>query len=1184
MVVSVQGPFQRSANLVRDFYSTPDLGNYIVTTKGRELIERVVEVLNTDQTRGRAWSITGPYGGGKSSFALFLAHLLRGNTYAYAKLFNSDTELFEKLEHTKTGNFCPILVVGSRESLSVALLRGLVKNCTSFITSFASYPDRQGRKIKICCTALRKIIKEAEAVGFSDINDEIIVDLYERAAVAVHAATNGGLLLIVDELGKLLEYAALYPDRGDLYVLQRLAERASRSGDASAAPMLIFTISHQSFDRYAGRMSAVQRDEWSKVQGRFEDFAFVEPVGETLRLLAHAVQVDDQEKLFEDGSAVIDQLLEATTLRLGIDRAHIRKYLLSALPLHPAVSLIVGPLFRRLAQNKRSLFAFLASGEPKSFLDMFVCHISDTKHATPCNGIPVPLSRYRLDHLYDYLVGNVGSALFNEHVGKLWAETEGALVRLNTPNELTVRCVKQIALLSFAGPLAGLPPTEEVLRATVDANPEEINAILGLLKADRLVTYRPLKDEYHIWQGSDFDLEAALREARTQLPARVPLARLLAGVLPPSPIVARRHSFRTGTTRIFEVQYASDEAWPELLQKPCKWADGRIIYVLPEHDGETENLLTSIQGSLHDSLTLVAVPDGVTALRDIVGDLVCLEWVRTYAEALQGDEVARHEVDQQIADLTGYVEQRLTSLLITDADSCSPCTWIYQGQLLRLQNDRSLQDTLSQICDEVFSNTPEIWNELLNRNKPSTSAVKGLKMLLKAMLMHGTVDRLNIKKYPAEYGMYASILQATGIHRKSDGNPECWGFARPDSKEHPGCIAVWDAVTDTLQSARGQRLSVEKLYDLLRRPPYGVREGLIPVLLFAVYKFAESEIAIYEKGTFISTVDFQTIERFLKSPEKFELQWVTVKGAREEFLHYLAPLVGLSTSVRKPLTFVLRILKLIHGLPPYVRRTSKLSQIALNVREALHRAVEPTTLLFEDLPEACGVSSFLTDADVSQIEVQTFAEYLQEALRELSGAYDTLLTDLEMQIAHVFRLHSKTSDDRRRELATRAHLLLPHAIDRRLKAFLIRATDEILDTKSWYESLASLLAKRPPVQWRDEDIAIFSGMLREVARRFYTLEPIAFDVQQDSIGSGVRTASTLPPKRVRLSVTVQYEDEHEQVISIHPEDRELVEEVYQRLQGEIAKDNVTIETKIAALAQLSNELLIQRKASYDSHE
>ena len=1185
MAVSIRGSFQRSINLIRDFQGNHATNGYIITAKSRELLHRIADALLAPAAN-RAWSITGPYGGGKSAFALFAAHLLRGDEDTFNKIRDVDASLFEKLQNALPGAFCPVLVVGSREPLGVALLRGLAHGAESFSAYLDIRSGRSGKKEESSQKALRELVREAEAALAEDVRDDTVVELYERAASIVNEISGGGLLLVVDELGKLLEYAALYPERSDLYVLQRLAERASRSSNASetASPLLVFTILHQAFERYAGRLSTSQRDEWRKVQGRFEDFAYVEPVSETLRLIARAIRVDDPAILPDDGLDVVDRLLDAATLQPSLDRSTLRQHLADALPLHPAVSMIVGPLFRRLAQNERSLFAFLASGEPGSFLDIMSLSASVTGQnsaGTTAQYLP----RYRLDHLYDYLIGTVGAALFNDRLGRLWAETEAAISRFENPSEITVRVLKQIALLSFAGPLAGLHPTAEVLRITVDAPAETVDKTLALLKKEHLVTYRSFKEEYHIWQGSDFDLDAELRKAREHVPARTALAKLLTSVVPPRPIVARRHSYRTGTTRVFEVLYASDEGWHALVQTPLKHADGRIIYVLPEHDGDTVSLIGSIQDLADDPLTLIAVPDGVRALRELVYELACYQWVREHAEGLQGDEVARREVDQQLADLSSYVEQRLSFLLVADADGRNPCTWIYQGNTFRLQNERALQEQLSQISDRVFCHTPEIWNELLNRRKPSSNAIKGLKLLLSAMIEKGDVYRLGIQKYPAEYGMYASILQATRMHRPFDAEGKQWHFAPPDPTKNPGCVMVWNAIEEQLETAEGGRVSIKQIYELLSKPPYGVREGLIPIFLLAVYKSAEDEIALYESGTFVSQLDFQTIERLLKSPDKFELQWVEIKGARKEVLHYLAPLVGLPDSVDKPLPFVLRLLGRVHGLPPFVRKTASLSPVALNVREALHHAVEPTTLLFHDLPKACGISTLLTDKKTKSADVQTYTRQLQEALRELGGAYEGLLTQIQEHLARVFHLHAITPDDRRHELAERAKPLLAYATDTKLKAFLVRATDEILDTQGWYESLAALLVKRPPLQWSDDDLSSFGPALREVARRFHTLEALAFDAEQvspepeEASAAGTRTL-----KRVRLSVTVQYEDEHEHVISIHPEDSDLIEQIYQRLHDSISGQDVTLETKIAALAKLSNELLIEREQTYESNE
>ena len=88
-----------------------------------------------------------------------------------------------------------------------------------------------------------------------------ITDLFESAIHQIRTEGGTGLLLVVDELGKFLEYAAQNPVHDDLFVLQSLAEFAARS---APTPLLMLTILHQAFERYAQRLATSQREEWAK--------------------------------------------------------------------------------------------------------------------------------------------------------------------------------------------------------------------------------------------------------------------------------------------------------------------------------------------------------------------------------------------------------------------------------------------------------------------------------------------------------------------------------------------------------------------------------------------------------------------------------------------------------------------------------------------------------------------------------------------------------------------------------------------------------------------------------------------------------------------------------------------------------------------------------------------------------
>ena len=235
-----------------------------------------------------------------------------------------------------------------------------------------------------------------------------IVGLFEEANDYLERFGNeaAGILLIVDELGKFLEYGASNPEQGDVFVLQELAEAATRS----KRPFLFLTILHQALDRYAEHMSPERRAEWAKVQGRFEDVAFEERTEQLLRLLAHAIRHEGQDRRPESRFASRPRALAQEAVALGIRAGsmaagELQDCLTACYPLHPLTAITLGPLFRQLAQNERSLFAFLASSEPFGFQEFLREH-------------PFEGGAYRLDHLYDYVMASLGPSLFAQHRGK----------------------------------------------------------------------------------------------------------------------------------------------------------------------------------------------------------------------------------------------------------------------------------------------------------------------------------------------------------------------------------------------------------------------------------------------------------------------------------------------------------------------------------------------------------------------------------------------------------------------------------------------------------------------------------------------------------------------------------------------------------------------------------------------
>ena len=1144
--------FQRSVHLERDFYTENALDGYVVTVKARETLTRLITAQENGAT-SRAWSLTGPYGSGKSAFALFAAKLL-GNSEAPTTrqaldlLKHGDTSLYERFidingnGKSSTSGFCPVLISGERAPITLALLRGLEHGLKTFGVSSASALQRK----------IKNLLKTA-ANGTPPQAYEITA-LFESAARSIEKNGGIGLLLVIDELGKFLEYAAHSPAQGDVFVLQTLAELASRS---DRTPLFLLTILHQAFEQYANKLAKSQREEWAKVQGRFEDIAFVEPAEQILRLIASAIQNTSTGK-----KSHLSFPIEFELKPSQLSEQEFSQLLRNCLPLHPTVALVIGSIFRRFAQNERSLFAFLSSSEPYGLRDF----LSNQRY----DGSLLPM--LSVADLYDYLNTTIGNRLHASRDGDKWIEIEMAISRLTDPSSTTVKLIKTIGLLSIIGEVSThLKASKRMLHYALNDFTEEFarefEDALGTLERRSIVTYRRYNDTYALWEGSDIDIERILHEAEGHLDPNERLMTYLSNLMPPRPLIARRHLFEKGTLRYFAVRYTDLENFNANLNEPLGGADGLLLYGLPGDEHEVTRLIEKASGKDATSRkeVLIAIPYSTGFLRDAVTELACLRWISENTPELDGDAVARRELSVRWIEAERDVSNQLTAIFGRDSDST--CSWYYAGQQVSINSQRSRNEFMSKICDAVYHKTPIIRNELINRRKISSTVTTARKKLIQAMLENGDQENLSITGYPPEMSIYLSLLWNTGIHREVGG---VWGFHPPHPDDKNGVSHTWEAIKAFLDECEGERQPVVHLYERLIAPPLGVRKGLLPILLCAVMHHHKTEIALYENGTFIPNWSMPVFERLLKVPEYFELKRFRMTGIRSDLFSQFSEVFNQPTENQKPdlLTVITPLIRTIAQLPKYTLGTQELSDTAKNLRTVVLNAREPDELLFKQLPEALGFPTFGEEETTDSKKISEFFSVLQDAFAELKQAYDRLLDTVERLLAEAFSL-PQTAEERRAELATRAEPLLPVTIEIDLKGFLIQVCSGGHDYSSWLEAIATYLAKKPPAAWIDTDTAKFEMNLSQLARKFRHFEAVSFEkLKRSELSAG---------EPIRVGITAPNQTEQERVVVLTPPVDKQTSEIEHEIKKVFDTFNIdnNSELHIAILARISQKWIQQ---------
>ena len=1143
-VVEVRGRFHRSVHVARDWAEGLE-GEYFATPALLGLAEQIADELGRDAGT-RAWTVTGPYGAGKSAFALFLARAL-----ASEKPPGEAARAFRSRCLGDRPPLLPILIQAERAPLAPAIVEAVAgaKNL------------RLGRR------ARGALARPSSSV-----------DLLVEAA----ARSEGGIALIVDELGKYLEYAAAHP-KEDVFLLQQLAEAAARS----KKPLLFVSVLHSGFGDYVSAGDPARRAEWQKVQGRFRDVPFALPEDELLELVGHALAHGWRRDVGQAYRDRLTWLLRTSALADSVERRGLRVPIAGCLPLHPVVALLMWPLFRsKVAQNERSLFAFLSSHEPHGFQEFL------RRERVPSDGAAL----YRLPELYDYVVSALGMAAATGEDARYWGLIAHALERVPASASPVVgRLVKCIGLLSLYGDGVGVRADRELLCAALDDTGDaEIGSALKALEEESIVLWRRHRRCYGLWEGSDLDLDSAFERAVAQL-GREPLYRRLQRVAQPRPLVARGHYVRTGTLRFFEPRVAAPtpRACEEALNEPTR-ADGVLLFLV--HDGadlddrngqggadervaralELSELLSRGQasGALAQRLmeggtsaggngrpVLVAVPKRSFELGGALDELEAWRWVRENVGELAGDAVARAEVAaretaarRRFDDVVGRTFGLPRHVLDPSASR-----WFFGGmEIENLERPRDLQERLSTICEQAYAQAPPLHNELLNRHNLSSSAARARRELITRIFTHGDRDRLGFEGFPPEYSMYCSLLVAAGFHRGS--RRRGFGIYNPNAESWK---PLWKEIRRFVDSSRSAPRPLSDLIDTLEAPPFGLRLGPIPVLIAVLLRLQGPRLALYEDDLFVPRVEIETLERLVRRPETFAIRSFDLAAGERRVVEELAALGGGAVPGSGPggaaglLAVVRNLVQLASRLSPYARRTRRLSARAQAVRDLLLEARDPRDLLLRELPEALSVE--LDGAVGGPVE---FARRLGGAVRQLEGAQRTLLRQVERSVRDELGFEER-GKALRSILRDRARPLLAYCPAGRLDLFLAaaaRAEDGKLD--EWRSSLALAIADGlPPEHWNDEMAESLGPRLRALCLELDEVEQVA---RVAGAASGVPVGS--------LRVRVPEQGETRIAFACRPSEREGVERLVKAWRDVAAIAGHSSDVQAQALALLAREL------------
>lgn len=1048
----------RSVQVENDLENSIIAENYVVTAQSRACLGRILLRIK-DSSFGRSWTLTGPYGSGKSFFSLFLMNLACSTQSGYQNAFDKlsiidpvlSNQIKKDLNLNESKGLLPVAITGFRSSFQECLKKGFIKTI-----------DR----LKI--SSLHSLSKELEGWTYQTDSRTIIQWMRSFKSVITSPENNYlGLLIVFDEMGKPLEYAASHPEETDIYLLQEIGEFFNRSGDK---PMVFIGILHQSFDRYATAVDQVTRKEWIKVQGRFEDISFQEPFAQQTRLLARAIEPVNNGKtstLIPEIKQIAENSIEAGWCPLLMGSAEFVDICQVSYPFHPSTLVVLPYLFKRLAQNERSIFAYLVSYEPYGFQEFLRSHT---------------ISEFlRLPDLFDYLVANFQSKLYASNRARALTES---LERLNSSSNLTgleTEIVKTIGLLSWLSEVSTLQPTENLIISALVSRQNistEIRQALEHLKRQSVIVFRRFNHTYAIWQGSDVDMEERMEQAQRQVSGAFNLAEAVQLYLPPRPFVARRHSYQTGTLRFFEVRYIDKASLNSMEFLPKPGASGLLILCLTSSPAEITEFADWAEQPLlieADGI-LIGITKRTAHINELIYDLRCYHWIEENTPELRDDKTAQKELFTQINSIKTLIQSELEETIsLYNLANPTGCIWKHKGKNLSISSKDGISQVLSKICDQRYKSSPKIRNELINRHLLSSQSAAARRNLIEAMLKKSTLPQMGIEGFPPERSVYESLIAFGGLHKQ--GGAGKWEIVEPGTNDPLNLRPVWKAIHDYIFITPPEARPVAELYKLLINAPFGITEGVLPVLLCAFLQVNREETTLYREGTLLAEPGVADWEVLLRRPDLFSVAGCRVTGTRLAIVERISKGFGKAPKV---MAIVRELIRQLKSLPEYAWKTNKISSEAIALRRAIELAQSPEILLFSDLPEALGLPP-IGGEKLNYDELEEFFNNLNQVLAELSTATPHRRDWARDEFLKACELPESLEGWQNFidiSLEMNGKITNPNL------AILIKRSAEAADPAAALESVLALIANRPMRAWTDLDVDRYPMLAQSLGRLF----------------------------------------------------------------------------------------------------
>ena len=824
------------------------------------------------ENKEQATLLVGPYGKGKSHLLLiFLAVLSLERTQENAEIINKLIEKISKVDEVGDNvanqiekiwdkdRFLPVLITDTTGDLKQAFLYGLndalkreklldlipdtyysialeriddwENNYFETYEVFEREISQRGVSISGLKADLKMYSKEAlelfksiypRVTAGSEFNPMVVSDvlpLYKSTSEKlVEEYKYSGIYIVFDEFSKFIESQNGMAVGTNMKLLQDICELAT---DLQNAQVYFTMVAHKSIKEYGKYLSQDIINSFTGIEGRIIEKYFITSSKNNYELIKNAIiKKDDMLSYIPHyemllGSSALREYYQLPAFRSNFIESEFDSIILKGCyPLNPIASYLLLNVSEKIAQNERTLFTFISNDEPHSMARFVAEHSKEMEWSIGA------------DLIYDYFSSLLKKEISNEYVHNIWLSAEYAIEKCESEDQKKI--IKALAIVLIVNKEDEIPATDKYLRLCVNVG--DSAQTINELEEKRLIYKKRATGCFVFKTRAGSELRSEIKRQREIKGDNVNYSQALLNVTGKYHIIPRKYNTVHMMTRFFVNQYMNVDDFlnidsAEALLGDCT-GDGKVITLFSFIGIKQEVVKRHLHDLAEPRLVVVCPKRGLKAQIQLK-DYEIIQELRDNQAFTSDNEILKKELPLLLEDIITELELLISGVYEDDTDTR---VLYFDGEKVRNAKVGNEETAVNECCENVFTKTPVINNEMVNRSVIGTAQTRKARInIIQALLSHEDTKEF-YEGSSQEATVYRSLFCVTNIINDL-----------PDDNVND----MLQEIHEFVDSCSDTKVSMAVLITQLTSAPYGMRSGLIPFYLAYVLANRREDIIVY---------------------------------------------------------------------------------------------------------------------------------------------------------------------------------------------------------------------------------------------------------------------------------------------------------------------------------------------------